>query len=342
MSRVGLAAGPTGGHLLPARLVARRVRRAGREPVLFTDASQNHYLLRGFEGEHVTLRARPWAGRGPLGRIGTAAALLRETHRMRPILEEVAGLVSFGGYSAVPVLLAAWERGRQIFLQEQNRRPGRAHRLFTPYARRIFYGLPPLHEDADPSHPVTGNPVRAPRPPDDPWFERTPLLLVMGGSQGSREVSGYLKQSLPGLLERGWSVYYVRGKFGRDLGDGAADRDRIRQVEVEPEVPGVMQRADCVWTRAGAGTLTELLFTNTPAVLFPLGSAADDHQRANARWVAERGPARIAPAGGASSDRRLRWTEDLRGSEAGYRVPWEWDPPPQQRIAEAVLECLPA
>lgn len=340
MSRIGLVAGPTGGHLLPARLVARRLHRAGKQPILLTNASRDHYLLRGFEGEHVTLRARPWAGRGPLGRIVTAVSVLREAVRMRPVLEDVAGLVSFGGYSAVPVLLAAWERGRQIFLQEQNRRTGRAHHLFTPYARRIFYGLPPLYEDSDPAHPITGNPVREPRPPDDPWFENKPLLLVVGGSQGSREVSGYLKQSLAGLLDRGWWVYYVRGKFGLDLGECAVDRNRVRQVETEPEVPGVMVRADCVWTRAGAGTLTELLFTDTPAVLFPLGSAADDHQRANAKWVAERGPARVAKRG-ETSDRRLRWTEELRESDGGYRVPWTWNPPPQQRIAEAVIECLP-
>ncbi len=339
MTRVGLAAGPTGGHLLPARLVARCLRRAGCEPVLLTNAPRDHYLLRGFQGEHVSLEGRPWAGSGLTGRITAAAAILRETLRLRGVLENLTGLVSFGGYPVVPVLLAAWERGRQIFLQEQNRRPGRAHRPFRPHARRVFYGFPPIGGDPDPNHPTTGNPVREPSPPEDPWFEREPLLLVVGGSQGSREVSGYLASSLTELLGRGWSIYYVRGEFGRDLEVPADDRERVRQVSVEPDLPGVMDRADCVWARAGAGTLTELLRTGTPAVLFPLASAADDHQRANARWVARRGPARVAQRG--STDPRLEWTEELRGSGTGYRVPWAWRPSPQQRIAEAVIECLP-
>lgn len=336
---IGLTAGPTGGHLVPAALVGRKLREIGCETVLLSTASSDHFLLEDYQGRFERLDVAPWAGRGPAGRLVSGGSVLRELIRLRNRVGTWDALVSFGGYSVVPVLLAAWEQGVQSFLQEQNRQVGRAHRLFYAYARKIFYGFPPLEEDRDPHHPVLGNPVREVVVPEDRWFHDGPLLLVIGGSQGSRPLSRVLASSVPALLEAGWRVYYVRGQFGLELSSRFADRKEFREVGVEPEVPGVMDAANGVWSRAGAGTLSEVLRTGTPALLFPFPDAADDHQRINARWVAKRGPARVVSTSH-TSEQLVRLSETLEAATGGYRVPWSWDPSPQQQIAEAVLDCL--
>lgn len=340
MPRVALACGHTGGHLIPARLVAEALTGRNVETVLYSTASSDHWLLESFPGEFTPTRIEGWSGRSPMAKLRTLGLCLHDFAVLKNSVGTLDGVIGFGGYSSIPVLIAAWTQGVPVFLQEQNRVTGKANRLFVQAARRFFCGFPPM-EDVLPIMPrVIGNPVRRMQPSSDPWTRTNRLLVVVGGSQGARELSKHLDTTAEPLLKRGWSIYYVKGSFGRDYRDRSwSCEDRFRQVEFTPDLPSIMARAHCVWTRGGAGSLSELLHYGNPAVIFPLPGAADDHQRWNARWVTERGPAAMIERGIGGKE-LVNLTVALARREPGYSVPWSTEKPPEQTIAREVVECI--
>ena len=64
---------------------------------------------------------------------------------------------------------------------------------------------------------------------------------------------------------------------------------RTESVVFSDRVAQLLSAADLVVSRAGAGTLAELIRCETPAILVPFPEAADDHQRANAAYFASQG-----------------------------------------------------
>lgn len=339
MRSAGLICGPTGGHLLPAYLVGNELQKRDVRPVLYTSDSDATDLLPDLDFPLVELPVRPWSGQSLTGKLSSLLSILRSCLELRSRLREHELLVSFGGYPAVPGLLVAWGLGLDVYFQEQNRLPGRTHRLFGSLSTTTFYGFPPATAGESPPSEVTGNPVRPPSERSDPWFDRDPLLVVFGGSQGSRDVSQHLKGAAESFLRDGWSIYYLTGTFGEDLSaEPWASETAFRQARVDERLHEVLPRASAVWSRAGAGTLSELIHYGLPALVFPFPHSTDDHQLKNARWVAGHGPVSVVGVDEDPSPRTLRErTEKLRDGAGTYSVPWGTDRLPQVTIAERIL-----
>lgn len=269
-----------------------------------------------------------------LNRLSLAGDSLRVYPDIRQRVGELDLVLGFGGYPSVPVLLAAWEQGIPIFLQEQNRVMGRANRLFARHAQLIFQGLPAVDKGTFPHRMLTGNPVRDVAPRDETWFKSHRLLVVFGGSQGARTLSRRLSSIAEDLIDDGWHIYHVYGKHGEPLcrdGEGLQS-NALREREVNPDLPRVLACADCLWARAGAGTIAEIIRYRIPALLFPYPHAADDHQELNARWLEE-----VAPVKRISEkeidDRQLRQlTNSTDDSPSDWAIPWDEDFLPQRRI----------
>jgi len=252
---LGLAFGPTGGHLIPACLVARSwIEKTNGEVILFSSADPGHPILQQYQFPYNQVNFRPWAG-SPIKRIVNVVSLVGDYGELRSNLNEVDVVLGLGGYSSVPILSIAREQGIPTFIQEQNRIPGKANKMFMPGAFHTFFGLPPLDSYKSRGRSsVTGNPVRRQEPIEEPWFTSARLLVVFGGSQGSADLSRILQESGKQLLSLGWHIYYVRGEFGNTLSQDFSDfREQFREVKLNPNLPSVLARADCVWGRAGAG-----------------------------------------------------------------------------------------
>lgn len=284
------------------------------------------------------LTVTPWSGSSIVGKMKSGLSIFVEYLRLRQRIRSLDALISLGGYPAFPLLLGARELSVPIFIQEQNRIMGRTNRFFKNYALDVFYGLPPLDGNF-PSSNVLGNPVRPPESPKDNWFHREPILVVLGGSQGARELSEVLSKTAEHLLERGWAIYYLKGQFGLDLDERDwASLESFRQVGFNPNLQSVLPAADVVWCRAGASTLSELIQYQLPAVLFPYEYASDRHQLHNARWMTRQGPSVIhGESNDESAGELLTITERLNRTTGNYSVPWETTEYAQERIAEAVM-----
>ena len=118
-----------------------------------------------------------------------------------------------------------------------------------------------------------------------------PLLVVMGGSQGAVGLNRMVRAAVPALLKQGCRVVHLTGDNDPDIGQ--LQHPLLAERRFSDQIPGLLQHADLAISRAGAGSLSELAISGTPALLVPFPQAADQHQEANAACAASFGAAVI-------------------------------------------------
>jgi UDP-N-acetylglucosamine--N-acetylmuramyl-(pentapeptide) pyrophosphoryl-undecaprenol N-acetylglucosamine transferase len=311
-----LAAGGTGGHLIPAFALAIELERRGHHVALITDE-------RGAQipGKPETLPAHILppgriAGLNPLGWLKGIKGVLEGRSMALRLFESFkpTAVVGFGGYPALPTMLAARSAGIPTILHEQNAVLGRVNRFFASRVDAIatsFEQVDRLDSKLDAKVTLVGNPVReevmglrdAPFPP----FTDESLLriLVTGGSQGARVLSEVVPDGLAMLPTA------LRSRLQVIQQCRAEDIDTVRNRYASHGIPAELATyfenmaerlagAHLFIGRAGASTIAELSAVGRPAILIPLPIATDDHQAANTR--------EIVAAGGARSIRQEKFT----------------------------------
>ena len=292
-----IAASGTGGHLFPALAVADampggwQAHWLGVPDRLERDLVPQRYPLH-------TVRAGGLQGRG-LRKLLNLFRLLWATRAVRRLIrrEGVTVVFSSGGYIAAPAILAARWCRVPVVLHESNAIPGRVTRLLGRLCTRVAVGLPQATERLPGRHPlVTGTPVRQeflhPAPLPD-WVPAGggPLVLAMGGSQGAVGLNRMVRPLIPELVAAGCRVVHLTGT--QDPEAGQLDLEGAVERPFCDDIPALLQHCDLAISRAGAGSLSELAVSGTPAVLVPYPAAADLHQDANAAAAAELGAAVI-------------------------------------------------
>ena len=297
MSRLLIAASGTGGHVFPALAVARALPADWQLQWLGVPNRLETELVPADIPLH-TVNAGGLQGRG-LQKLLNLLRLLGASWSVRQLIrrEGIRVVFSTGGYIAAPAILAARWCGVPVVLHESNGVPGRVTRLLGKLCSRVAVGLPQAAERLPGCQPrVTGTPVRreflepAPLPA---WMPAGsgPLLVVMGGSQGAVGLNRMVRPLLPQLLAAGCRVVHLSGS--NDPDSGQLQHPAYAERPFSNEVPGLLQHADLVISRAGAGSLSELAVCGSPTILVPFPQAADKHQDANAGAAAALGAAVI-------------------------------------------------
>jgi UDP-N-acetylglucosamine--N-acetylmuramyl-(pentapeptide) pyrophosphoryl-undecaprenol N-acetylglucosamine transferase len=333
--------GGTGGHLYPALALAEALREIRPDVRTFFVGAKRGVEARVLPSrgvEHILVPIRGIA-RGQGWRNWTVLpALLRSLvvvgglfRRLRPEL-----VVVTGGYAGGPAGLVASLRGVPLVLQEQNSVPGITTRLLSSRAHSIHVAFPEVVERlpvrARSRVEVSGNPVRPPVPVDAARARadfglppKGPVLLVVGGSQGSAALNRLMLEALDamarGHLERpaGLSVLWSTGpshlgKVRATIGDVPEWVRPIAYIDAMHLALGV---ADLAVSRAGAMATSEFLAWGVPMVLVPLPTAAADHQARNARTLEAAGAAICLSEGGLSGDTLWRTISSLLSDPEG-------------------------
>ncbi len=297
MSRLLIAASGTGGHLFPALAVAQALPADWTIQWLGVPDRLEQELVPAAYPLH-TIRAGGLQGRG-LHKLWQLLRLLGCTGEVRRLIrrERIGVVFSTGGYIAAPAILAARWCGVPVVLHESNGVPGRVTRLLGRLCSRVAVGLPQAAERLPHCRPLlTGTPVRQEflRPAALPeWVPPGPgpLLLVMGGSQGAVGLNRMVRPLLPRLLAAGCRVVHLSGSSDPEA--GLLRHPAYVERPFSDAMAGLLQCADLVISRAGAGSLSELAVSGAPAILVPFPQAADRHQDANAGAAAAVGAAVI-------------------------------------------------
>jgi len=246
------------------------------------------------------------------------AALWQAYGVMRRVRPDV--VLSFGGFVAGPGGLMAWLTRRPLIIHEQNAIPGLTNRWLAPLARRVLTGFPSAFGALTAAQHV-GNPVRAevrslPTPGQRLAGRQGRLrVLVVGGSLGAH----VLNETVPLALAK--LDASVRPEIWHQCGRGQAEVTThayahtagIRVDEFIDDMAQAYTWADLVICRAGAMTVAELAAAGIGAILVPYPHAVDDHQTANARFLAERGAATLLPQTELTAERLAQLLKDLSG-----------------------------
>jgi UDP-N-acetylglucosamine--N-acetylmuramyl-(pentapeptide) pyrophosphoryl-undecaprenol N-acetylglucosamine transferase len=317
-----LAGGGTGGHVFPALAVGDELRGRGWRVSFVGVAGGMEERLAGERGVAFHgLPAKPLVGRGPLSKIGALATLVSSAASARSLIREIDPRVVLGtgGYVSAPAVLGARLARRPVLLLEPNGHAGVANRWLSRFATAAAVGYQETVTDLKCRCWVTGVPVRAAFfdvPAELPPLV-APRLLVLGGSQGAKQINEAMPAAAARLAARFPAIRITHQAGARNLEEARAAYAQagvgVRQVEVVPfldDVAGAMAASHLLVSRAGAITLAEICAAGRASLLVPL-AISNGHQVDNARLLAEAGAAGMIPSNELTADRLAERLEEL-------------------------------
>lgn len=302
-----LGGGGSGGHVFPGLAVAHELLDRGWSVSWAGRAdSMEERLVTGRGVEFHALAAKAVVGRGALSKLGALATTAGSALGARRLIARrgIGVVVGTGGFVSAPAVAGGWLARRPTLLLEPNARAGAANRWLSRLARGAALGWPEAAVDFSCRTRVTGIPVRR------EFFDAgerpvgaAPLrLLVLGGSQGARQLNLEVPRALERISHRiaGLEVLHQAGRLREDEARQAYGAVRLPDVSVriEPfleDVATEMASADLVVSRAGAVTLAEICAAGRAALLVPLALAAA-HQVDNAAALERVGGAEAIPS----------------------------------------------
>lgn len=309
--RVAIAAGGSGGHIIPALTVlgSLREREPGVDAAFFgPDNRGERDLVAGHDLEFHAVPSAAIRGRGPIALIRASVQISRGIATGVLQLRRYGADVIFstGGYGSFPSCVAARLLRRPVVIFLPDVEPGWAVRVEKRLATKLATTTQAALDHLPRGRSVaTGYPVRPAFFTDSYESARerlgippdVPMILVAGASQGALAINRALFAALPDLLSRA-HVFHLTGRAGAPEAEQTRSqldrtvRERYHPAAFRDDMPALMLAADLAVMRSGASVLGELPAAELPAILVP-GTFAGGHQADNARWLSDRGAAVI-------------------------------------------------
>ncbi|HMO81713.1 MAG TPA: undecaprenyldiphospho-muramoylpentapeptide beta-N-acetylglucosaminyltransferase [Pyrinomonadaceae bacterium] len=302
--KVLFAAGGTGGHIYPAIAVAKELERRDS-----TNASLFVGTARGMETRIVPesgfqLSLINSAGLKSVGlkaMLKGLAVMPKSFVEARQVIKQFRPhvVVGAGGYVSGPVLMMASVMGLPTIVMDSNALPGFTNRRLARFVDRAALTFEEALPYFGKKGIVIGNPVRK------EFFEISAKqrgekthLLIFGGSQGARAINNAVTEALEHLAAdaRRLTITHQTGEGDFEKLREVYSRSAFGDADVRPFIADMFvefEKADLVICRAGATTCAELAAAGKAAIMIPLPSAADDHQRKNAEALERAGAARV-------------------------------------------------
>jgi len=325
-----IAAGGTGGHMFPAQSLAEEMLRRGWRVRLSTDPRGARYTG-GFPSEVQVdvVNSGTFSRGGLLAKLSVpfriASGVIAAWMRMRR--DRPAVVAGFGGYPALPAMIAAMLARRPRLIHEQNGVLGRVNRLFAPRVDMVACGTWPTDLPEGVEGVFTGNPVRGNvleragagyiAPGDWPMS-----ILAIGGSQGAHILSETVPAAMALLPEKlRFQVRVSQQAREADLGvTKAAFAAAGVAADVSPffdDIPARMSECQLVISRSGASSVADIAVIGRPSILIPLAIATGDHQTVNAQGLVSAGAAIVMPESRLTPETLAEQIETILSDGAG-------------------------
>jgi UDP-N-acetylglucosamine--N-acetylmuramyl-(pentapeptide) pyrophosphoryl-undecaprenol N-acetylglucosamine transferase len=208
---------------------------------------------------------------------------------------------SKGGFVSCPVVWAAWLRNIPVVIHESDITPGLTNKLSLPFAKKVCYSFPESSKYIPEEKGVyTGVPVRNSILKGEKakgyklcgFEDQKPVIVVIGGSQGSENINKMVRKSLKKLLQK-FNICHICGRNNIDT--KYSHYIGYKQFEyLDEELAHIFSIADIFISRAGATAIFEFLALQKPALLIPLSRRASrGDQILNARSFQKSGFSRM-------------------------------------------------
>lgn len=315
MSRavIVLVGGGTGGHFYPLMSIAESLNTAQAKPKLYY-MGPDPYDKTSLEKEQIEFVSCPAGKRRKYFSLlnyldffktlgGVFVALIKLFYLYPDVI------ISKGGYTSVPIVLAGWFLRIPIVVHESDAAVGSANKLASKLARLVLVSyketlaLFPAEKTA-----LVGNPIRRElrTAPSSAPHERLgidpslPMILVLGGSQGAERLNELILDSLDELLTD-FTIVHQTGEKHFNVVSGSAhelipDLELFKRYHPVPFIGGdllndALHTATLIISRAGSGTIHEIAIHGKPAILIPIPESISHDQRTNAFTYARSGSA---------------------------------------------------
>lgn len=293
-SRILIAASGTGGHLFPAIALAQQltdceIEWLGTAKRMETNLVPEEYPLN-------TISVEGFQQKFSLKTLKIISDFIASIFKTRRLIEEhkIDAVFTTGGYIAAPAIIAAHLAKKPAIIHESNYIPGKVTKFLSRWCDVValgFAGTEKYLPQTKTTHVST--PVRSqfltPQTLDLDIPDEAIVILVSGGSQGAVSVNKLVRQAAPAWFDLGAYVIHLTGANDPDA-DSLKHPNYI-SMAFSDNMAGLLQRANLAVSRSGAGSITELAFTGTPAVLIPYPYAAENHQTYNAQELVDAGAA---------------------------------------------------
>ena len=303
--KVLIAAGGTGGHIYPGIAVAKEImRRDEKSKILFVGTARGLETKivpdNGFE--LALINSAGLKNVGLLGKIKGFSLLPKSFLESRRLIKQFQpdAVIGAGGYVSGPILLTASLMRTPTLVMDSNALPGFTNRRLAPFVTKAALTF----EEAVPFFGkkgiVTGNPVRGeffdipPKQRENNQFS----LLIFGGSQGARAINSAIIAALKSLrpFENQLRITHQTGEADFETVEKGYAENDWKTVDVRRYISDMVSefsKTDLIISRAGATTCAEVAAAGKAALMIPLPTAADDHQRKNAEALVGKGAARM-------------------------------------------------
>ncbi|NNF99521.1 MAG: undecaprenyldiphospho-muramoylpentapeptide beta-N-acetylglucosaminyltransferase [Desulfobacteraceae bacterium] len=314
-ARIVFAGGGTGGHLFPAIALAEEFReRSTATEILFIGSGRPLELriLPELGFAYDAVRIQGIKGMGRWHQFKSALRIPGAIRRSMGILKKFKPdiVIGMGGYSAGPVVFAAWLMRIRTALHEQNALPGITNRILSRYVKRAFLSFEDSQGFFDAGkRRIFGNPVRkdflkemAPLP-DEPPGSKPFTVFIAGGSQGAHRINRTMIEAVDRLKRKtDLFVIHQTGDADEAMVTAAYGKAGIehRVKAFFSDMVDQYRQADLIICRAGATTVAEVAAMGKPAVFIPFPHAADNHQVLNAASLVSAGGAELIEEAGLS------------------------------------------
>lgn len=317
--KVILSGGGTGGHIYPAVAVAEALkRRLGDGVELLFVGAEGKMEMEKVPALGYRIEGLPVVGlqrRLTLRNLQVPFKVAESLRKARRVIREFGAdvVVGFGGYASAPVLWSAQRMGIPTLIQEQNSYAGVTNKILASRAKRICVAYEGMERFFPKDRIVmTGNPLRGRLlEQHDPAVLKAegltyfglkadkPIVLVVGGSLGTRTLNNMMKANVDRITSEGnIQVIWQTGKFyEREMTEFMQSRssEGIWRGAFIDRMDLAYAVADVVVGRSGAGTVSELCLVGKPAIFVPSPNVAEDHQTKNAMALVRKDAALLVP-----------------------------------------------
>lgn len=334
--QIVLTGGGTGGHIFPLIAVAEELRKQYEEIdflYIGTKAQMGDVAEQVMKELNIPTKN---VATGKMRRYFSLAYFLDFFRIPIGVLQSLYFLLVFmpdavfskGGYASIPVVIAAWIYRIPVLTHDSDAVPGWANRVGGKLSRYVAVSYATSIKYFIASKTVlTGNPIRDGMLHGDRargyerwgFSESRPTLLVFGGSQGARAINESILRILPELSKM-VQVLHITGKDNYESSKRLAaefgfksGRHRYFAAPFlnREEMADAYAVADITVSRSGANSITEIAANRNVAILVPLASSANDHQRMNAFEIAKMGGALVMEESNLGTHLLLEKIEEL-------------------------------
>jgi len=299
-----LSGGGTGGHIYPAIAIANELKERFPDcEILFVGAKDKMEMQKvpqaGYpiKGLWISGLQRRLTLDNSLFPFKLFDSLLKSRTIINKFKPNVA--IGTGGFASGPLLRVAGFAGIPTVIQEQNSYPGITNKWLSSKASKICVA----YENLDRFFPkdkivFTGNPVRqdlidikGKKKEARDYFKLNPdkkVLLVLGGSLGSRRINQLIAKELVSFSSQEVQVIWQCGKFYIEEYKHFNEKENVQVTAFIDRMDLVYAAADVIISRAGASSVSELCLVGKPVIFIPSPNVAEDHQTKNAKAIVDK------------------------------------------------------